>query len=145
MRIRDPKATALIFASGKVVVTGTKSEEQARLASRKFARIVQKVNQMYKEVSCRDFKVQNMVAMLDMQFPIRLERLCDESKQFATYEPDMFPGLIYKLMSPRVSLLIFVSGKVVLSGAKSTEDITKAIKHIGPMLRNHRRETPASS
>jgi hypothetical protein len=43
MRIREPKTTALIFSSGKMVVTGAKSEEMARMASRKYARIVQKL------------------------------------------------------------------------------------------------------
>jgi hypothetical protein len=41
MRIREPKTTALIFASGKMVVTGAKSEDDSRLASRKYARIIQ--------------------------------------------------------------------------------------------------------
>ena len=72
MRIRDPKTTALIFASGKVVCTGAKSEDASRLAARKYARIVQKLGFDAKFV---DFKIQNVVASCDVRFPIRLEGL----------------------------------------------------------------------
>lgn len=58
MRIREPKTTALVFASGKVVVTGAKSEDDARLAARKYARIIQKLGF---EAKFQDFKVQNIV------------------------------------------------------------------------------------
>lgn len=58
MRIRDPKTTALIFASGKMVVTGAKSEDDSRLASRKYARIIQKLGFNAKFT---DFKIQNIV------------------------------------------------------------------------------------
>ena len=72
MRIRDPKTTALIFRSGKMVVTGAKSEADARTAARKYARIIQKL-----EFPARfaDFKIQNMVGSCDVKFPIRLEGL----------------------------------------------------------------------
>ncbi|KAK4850906.1 hypothetical protein QYF36_010893 [Acer negundo] len=84
MRIREPKTTALIFASGKVVCTGAKSEEQSKVAARKYARIVLKVG-----------------------FPVKFQ-----------YEPEIFPGLVYRMKQPKVALLIFVSGKVVITGAK---------------------------
>ena len=67
MRIRDPKTTALIFASGKMVVTGAKSEDDSRLASRKYARIVQKLGF---EAKFSEFKIQNIVGSCDVKFPI---------------------------------------------------------------------------
>lgn len=72
MRIRDPKTTALIFASGKMVVTGAKSEDDSKLASRKYARIIQKLGFPAKFT---DFKIQNIVGSCDVKFPIRLEGL----------------------------------------------------------------------
>jgi transcription initiation factor TFIID TATA-box-binding protein len=72
MRIREPKTTALIFASGKMVVTGAKSEDDSRLAARKYARIVQKLGFAAKFT---DFKIQNIVGSCDVRFPIRLEGL----------------------------------------------------------------------
>jgi len=72
MRIRDPKTTALIFASGKMVCTGAKSEDASRLAARKYARIIQKLGFPTKFT---DFKIQNIVGSTDVKFPIRLEGL----------------------------------------------------------------------
>jgi transcription initiation factor TFIID TATA-box-binding protein len=72
MRIREPKTTALIFASGKMVVTGAKSEEQSKLAARKYARIIQKLGFQAKFT---DFKIQNIVGSCDIKFPVRLEGL----------------------------------------------------------------------
>ena len=132
MRIREPKTTALIFASGKMVVTGAKSEDDSRLASRKYARIVQKLGF---DAKFSEFKIQNIVGSCDVKFPIRLEGLAYSHGQFSSYEPEvrtyfsfpflkylmplqLFPGLIYRMIKPKVVLLIFVSGKIVLTGAK---------------------------
>ncbi|XP_051184309.1 TATA-box-binding protein 2 isoform X1 [Lolium perenne] len=115
MRIREPKTTALIFASGKMVCTGAKSEEQSKLAARKYARIIQKLNFPAK---FKEFTIQNIVASCDVKFPIRLEGLAYSHGAFASYEPELFPGLIYRMRQPKIVLLIFVSGKIVLTGAK---------------------------
>lgn len=86
MRIRDPKTTALIFASGKMVVTGAKSEEDSRLASRKYARIIQKLGF---DAKFQEFKIQNIVGSCDVKFPIRLEGLSFSHMQFSSYEPEV--------------------------------------------------------
>lgn len=124
MRIREPKTTgmilysliltsylvltflALVFASGKMVVTGAKSEDDSRLASRKYARIIQKLGFNAKFT---DFKIQNIVGSCDIKFPIRLEGLASRHHTFSSYEPELFPGLIYRMMKPKIVLLIFVS------------------------------------
>ncbi|KAF2178810.1 putative RNA polymerase I and III transcription factor complex component Tbp [Zopfia rhizophila CBS 207.26] len=153
MRIREPKTTALVFASGKMVVTGAKSEDDSRLASRKYARIIQKLGFNAKFT---DFKIQNIVGSCDIKFPIRLEGLAsryylsqlpltfmvicadifDLSRHhtFSSYEPELFPGLIYRMMKPKIVLLIFVSGKIVLTGAKVREEIYQAFELIYPVL-----------
>lgn len=81
MRIRDPKTTALIFASGKMVVTGAKSEDDSKLASRKYARIIQKLGFPAKFT---DFKIQNIVGSCDVKFPIRLEGLAYSHGHFSS-------------------------------------------------------------
>lgn len=125
MRIREPKTTALVFASGKMVVTGAKSEDDSRLASRKYARIIQKLGFNAKFT---DFKIQNIVGSCDIKFPIRLEGLASRHHTFSSYEPELFPGLIYRMMKPKIVLLIFVSGKIVLTGAKVREEIYQAFE-----------------
>ncbi|KAF9244229.1 TBP-domain-containing protein [Melanogaster broomeanus] len=131
MRIREPKTTALIFASGKMVVTGAKSEDDSRLASRKYARIVQKLGF---DAKFAEFKIQNIVGSCDVKFPIRLEGLAYSHGQFSSYEPELFPGLIYRMLKPKVVLLIFVSGKIVLTGAKVREEIYTAFNTIYTVL-----------
>ncbi|KAK9810677.1 hypothetical protein WJX73_009549 [Symbiochloris irregularis] len=140
VRIRDPKTTALIFASGKMVVTGAKSEDDARTAARKFAKIVLRLDF---PVHFKDFKIQNVVGSCDVKFPIRLEGLAFSHNLFCSYEPELFPGLIYRLKSPKVVMLIFVSGKVVLTGAKSKEDIYAAFEQIYPVLTTFRKGAQA--
>ncbi|XP_013778303.1 TATA-box-binding protein 1-like isoform X1 [Limulus polyphemus] len=137
MRIREPRTTALIFSSGKMVCTGAKSEEQSRLAARKYARIVQKLGF---DAKFLDFKIQNMVGSCDVKFPIRLEGLVLTHSQFSSYEPELFPGLIYRMVKPRIVLLIFVSGKVVLTGAKVRSEIYEAFENIYPILKGFRKQ-----
>lgn len=136
MRIREPKTTALIFASGKMVVTGAKSEDDSKLASRKYARIIQKIGFSAKFTN---FKIQNIVASCDVKFPIRLEGLAFSHGTFSSYEPELFPGLIYRMVKPKIVLLIFVSGKVVLTGAKKREEIYQAFEAIYPVLSEFRK------
>jgi transcription initiation factor TFIID TATA-box-binding protein len=132
MRIRDPKTTALIFSSGKMVITGAKSEETAKIGGKKYARIIQKIG--YGHIKFLNFKIQNIVASCDTKFPIRLESLAHAHNQFCSYEPELFPGLIYRMISPKVVLLIFVSGKLVLTGAKQRNDIYQAFNNIYAVL-----------
>lgn len=80
MRIREPRTTALIFSSGKMVCTGAKSEEKSKLAARKYARVVQKLGFPAK---FSDFQIQNMVGSVDVKFPIRLEGLVLTHGQFS--------------------------------------------------------------
>ena len=110
MRIRDPKTTALIFASGKMVVTGAKSEDNSRLASRKYARIVQKLGF---DAKFSEFKIQNIVGSCDVKFPIRLEGLAYSHGQFSSYEPEVrvsgflaysFPEVHHAVAFPRAHL-----------------------------------------
>ncbi|KAL2927561.1 TATA-box-binding protein 2 [Bienertia sinuspersici] len=170
MRIREPKTTALIFASGKMVCTGAKSENQSKLAARKvscfaveafvsvacvrvfslillvtvslmmsvlqYARIIQKLGFPAK---FKDFKIQNIVGSCDVKFPIRLEGLAFSHAAFSSYEPELFPGLIYRMKQPKIVLLIFVSGKIVLTGAKVREETYKAFENIYPVLAQFRK------
>lgn len=141
MRLREPRATALIFGSGKMVVTGVKSTHNAMLACNKFSYIIKRVGFQPQELI--DFKVQCIVGTTDVGFPIRLEGLVFAHSAFASYEPELFPGLIYRLVSPRVVFLIFVSGKVVITGAKKESDLSQALTKLYPVLLEFRKTTTA--
>ncbi|NWZ89619.1 TBP protein, partial [Nesospiza acunhae] len=136
MRIREPRTTALIFSSGKMVCTGAKSEEQSRLAARKYARVVQKLGFPAKFL---DFKIQNMVGSYGVEHG---SASTFKHTLFSySYEPELFPGLIYRMIKPRIVLLIFVSGKVVLTGAKVRAEIYEAFENIYPILKGFRKTT----
>ncbi len=137
MRIREPRTTALIFSSGKMIVTGARSEEDAMNAGKKYTAIIQKVGFA---VMFAEFKVQNITASCDCGFPIRIEALCYANAQHSTYEPELFPGLVYRMPDPKVVLLIFVSGKVVLTGARSIEALTLAFSKMYGKLSEFRKK-----
>ena len=84
MRLRDPKSTALIFTSGKMVVTGVKSEPDARLGARKYARILQRLGFNAKFLN---FRIHNVVASVDVGFPVHISRLQAVHHAFSSYEP----------------------------------------------------------
>jgi transcription initiation factor TFIID TATA-box-binding protein len=137
MRIREPKTTALIFASGKMVCTGARSEEDSKKAARQYAKII---NKLGFQVRFTDFKVQNIVGSCDVKFPIKLESLASAHSHYCSYEPEMFPGLIFRMLKPKIVLLIFVSGKIVLTGAKERNDIFLAFQNIYPLLINFKKK-----
>lgn len=132
MRLREPKATALIFGSGKLVITGTKSAHNSSLATKKIAYILERIG--FQPQDHINFKVQNIVGTVDCGFPIRLEGVAFAHPTFSSYEPELFPGLIYRLAQPKVVLLIFVSGKVVITGAKTEESLVEGLQRVFPIL-----------
>lgn len=151
MRIRSPKTTALVFSSGKLVCTGAKSEDDSRTAARKFARIIQKVFQLAEkeEKSCEtkgkrkttresvkfsEFKIQNIVGNCNVACSIRLEAVALTHSPLATYEPEIFPGLVYRMPKPKITILVFVSGNIVLTGARVRQEIYDAFDNILPIL-----------
>ena len=146
MRIKEPKTTALIFSSGKIVCTGAKSEEDSKKASRKYAKIIKSLGF---PVEFKEFKVQNIVGSCDVKFHISLSKLHmklgkitinsnsmnnKNRKYICHYEPEIFPGLIYHMLEPEIVLLIFVSGKIVLTGAKERRQIYEAFEKISLVI-----------
>jgi transcription initiation factor TFIID TATA-box-binding protein len=95
------------------------------------------------DIRLTEYKVQNMVGTCDVKFPISLEKLAFEHSKFSTYEPELFPGLIYRMTMPRTVLLLFVSGKMVITGGKSQAQIYEAFGKIYPVLLQHKKTTPA--
>ena len=131
MRIREPKTTALIFHSGKMVCTGAKCEDESKTAAKRYTHIIKKIGFPAK---FGEFKIQNIIASCDVGFSIRLEGLNNEHGTWCHYRPEIFPGLIYRMHEPKIILLIFISGKIVLMGARQREDLYTAYENIHPVL-----------
>ncbi|CAJ1966536.1 unnamed protein product [Cylindrotheca closterium] len=132
----------LVFSSGKLCVTGLRSLHNVHLACKKFHYIIERVG--FQPTPNCEMKVQNIVGTVDVGFPIRLEGLVYAHSAFASYEPELFPGLIYRLLNPRVVFLIFVSGKLVITGAKKESDLSVALTKLFPVLVEFKKEHVAS-
>jgi len=125
------KATTLIFSSGKMVCTGSKSERQAHKAVMK---LVDELNRggiviLHKP----EIQIQNIVASAGLGGYIDLEKATYSLKR-TMYEPEQFPGLIYRMDDPKVVILIFTSGKLVCTGAKKETEVHRAISKLQETL-----------
>ncbi len=131
----DPAASFLIFASGKMNCVGAKSMRDARGAIEKLTKKLKKAG--IKVKSEPKIQVQNMVASFDFGMEFDLERIA-RSYENTEYEPEVFPGLVFRMDDPPVVVLLFVSGKGVCAGAKSTKDIRRAAVKITKILAKRR-------
>ena len=123
-RIKRPKTATLIFNSGKMVCTGAKSENEARRAVMKVVRELKKGGIII--ISKPELKIQNIVASASLGGRIDLE-LAVSTLVKTMYEPEQFPGLIYRMDEPKVVILIFASGNLVCTGAKKEQDVYDAV------------------
>ena len=123
-RPTNPRAAALIFSSGKIVCTGTKSIEKAKEAMK---RVVEKIEQSGVKVPKKyPIEVENIVASAKINAELNLEDIAF-SLDNAEYEPEQFPGLVYRISEPRVAFLLFGSGKIICTGAHKIDDIHEAL------------------
>jgi transcription initiation factor TFIID TATA-box-binding protein len=130
-RLKKPKTATLIFNSGKMVCTGAKSERQAKMAVRK---VVQELkNNGILIVGKAVIQVQNIVASASLGGRIDLEKSVFTLGR-TMYEPEQFPGLIYRMDEPKVVILLFASGKLVCTGAKQEEEVYKAVDKLHERL-----------
>jgi transcription initiation factor TFIID TATA-box-binding protein len=126
-RLKRPKTATLIFNSGKMVCTGAKSEKEARRAVKKVIRELKKGGIII--ISKPELKIQNIVASAGLGGMIDLEQATLMLEK-TMYEPEQFPGLIYRMAEPKVVILLFASGKLVCTGAKREEDVYEAVQKL---------------
>merc|ERR1712066_840636 len=113
MKMQEPKATAIIWESGKICVNGTATEDDNYKAARKFCKILQKIG--YKNAKFKNYEKCNVLGKIDLKCPINLEELHLKNKERATYEPELFPGVVMRLKKPDVTCFVFVYGNMVFT------------------------------
>ncbi len=134
-RLKDPKTTTLIFRSGKVVCTGAKSDAAVKEAINVV--VGNLADAGFEVMKDPEVTVQNMVATVDLKAKLNLTTIAlSLGMENVEYEPDQFPGLVYRIDDPKVVALLFTSGKVVCTGAKKREDIVRAVERIQTELSN---------
>jgi len=130
-RLKRPKTATLIFSTGKMVCTGAKSEKLARSAIRKVVKELK--NNGIIILGKPTIVIQNIVASANLHGKIDLEMAADIMEN-VMYEPEQFPGLIYRMGEPKVVILIFASGKLVCTGGKSAEMVDTAVAKLHGIL-----------
>ena len=124
LRIKDPKTTALLFSSGKVVCTGARSMEKVEESIKKIIKSLEKIK--IKITIKPEIKIQNIVASGSVGFDLNLNTLTMKLDN-TEYEPEQFPGLVYKLVDPTATFLLFSNGKLVCTGTKNKQQLEDAM------------------
>lgn len=132
LRIKKPKSAVLVFSSGNLVCTGTKSVVQVR-------DVVQQVIKQLKKIGVHvtvkpKITVQNIVASGAISLSLNLNTLALELEN-TEYEPEQFPGLVYKLENPTATFLLFSNGKLVCTGTKNKAQLDDSIVQLNKNVR----------
>jgi transcription initiation factor TFIID TATA-box-binding protein len=130
-RLKRPKTAILIFSTGKMVCTGAKSGKESRRAIMNVVKALKKGGIII--LSKPDFKVVNIVASASLGGKVDLEKAVTTLGK-AMYEPEQFPGLIYRVEEPKAVILIFASGSLVVTGAKVEQDVYDAVHKLHESL-----------
>lgn len=131
-RVKDPKASTLVFTTGKIICSGSKSFADAKTAIKK---TVETFRGLGIDVSHKvDVEIVNIVGTADLKSKLDLNKIVFELGE-CEYEPEQFPGLVYRLDEPKVVFLIFNSGKIVCTGAKSEEIVARSIERLRGKLK----------
>ncbi len=134
-RLSNPKTATLLFRSGKANCTGAKNIEDVKKTVDIIADKLRKLGvEVYKD---KDLKIviQNIVAISDLGTELNLNEVAmGLGLENVEYEPEQFPGLVYRIRDPKVAMLLFGSGKIVCTGARQTEDVSKAVEKLSEEL-----------
>jgi len=130
-RLKEPKTATLLFRTGKMVCTGAKSEELARKAVKTVVQKLRKGGIKIKKDAT--VTVQNIVASINLGGRVQLEETARRLPR-SMYEPEQFPGLIHRMLDPKTVILIFTSGKLVCTGAKTEKDVFRSVNNLHSTL-----------
>jgi transcription initiation factor TFIID TATA-box-binding protein len=132
-RVKDPKAAMLIFSSGKIVCTGARNIADVKKAIEKVAKMIKTLDldvpKTYK------IQIENIVASAQIPARLDLDKIAFELEN-SEYEPNQFPGLVYRMKDPKAALLLFGSGKVICTGIRKIEDVEYAMEFVFKKLKS---------
>ncbi len=127
LRIKKPKSAVLVFSSGNLVCTGTKSVTQVKQVIRSVIRQLRKINVRVTKMPKVD--VQNIVASGSINMPLNLNALAIGLVN-TEYEPEQFPGMVYKLVEPTATFLLFSNGELVCTGTKNRKQLNDSMRQL---------------
>ena len=130
-RLKSPKTATLLFTSGKMVCTGSKSEEMAVKAVNTVVQKLKKGGIKIKKNA--EVTVQNIVSSINLGGKVHLEK-ATRTLPRSMYEPEQFPGLIHRMLDPKTVILVFSSGKLVCTGGKTEKDVYRSVNLLHSLL-----------
>jgi len=130
-RLRNPKTATLLFSTGKMVCTGSKSEEIAVKAVNTVVNKLRKEGIKIKKNAV--VTVQNIVSSINLGGRVSIEKVARTLPR-SMYEPEQFPGVIHRMLDPKVVILIFASGKLVCTGGKTEKDVYRSVNQLHALL-----------
>ena len=130
-RLKSPKTATLLFTSGKMVCTGSKSEEMAVKAVNTVVQKLRKGGIKIKKNA--EVTVQNIVSSINLGGKVHLEKAARTLPR-SMYEPEQFPGLIHRMLDPKTVILVFSSGKLVCTGGKTEKDVYRSVNLLHSLL-----------
>ena len=130
-RLRNPKTATLLFSTGKMVCTGSKSEEIAVKAVNTVVNKLRKEGIKIKKNAV--VTVQNIVSSINLGGRVSIEKVARTLPR-SMYEPEQFPGVIHRMIDPKVVILIFSSGKLVCTGGKTEKDVYRSVNQLHSLL-----------
>jgi len=137
IRLKTPKSSALLFTTGRVVCTGAKTMKEVKESIHKIMKLLERVK--VKVTIEPEIHVQNMVASGALGFALNLNNLVMKLRN-VEYEPEQFPGLVYKIKEPKASFLLFSNGKIVCTGVKSRREADDAVAKLEATLEKVRKK-----
>jgi len=130
-RLRNPKTATLLFSTGKMVCTGSRSEEIAVKAVNTVVNKLRKEGIKIKKNAV--VTVQNIVSSINLGGRVSIEKVARTLPR-SMYEPEQFPGVIHRMLDPKVVILIFASGKLVCTGGKTENDVYRSVNQLHSLL-----------
>lgn len=136
IRSRRPKIAILLFEIGKMVCTGAKNVDQARFMIFKCIRNLRKIGYTNIDI-VNGLHIQNLVASASLPWEMDLPSISNQYTACCSYEPELFPGAILRFtdIAPR-TMLLFRSGKMVVTGAKCLAQVIETIAYIVPLIKS---------
>jgi len=132
-RLDKPKVASLIFRSGKIICIGARSVAESKMGLKEIIKRIKRIGIRVNEDNI-DVKVENIVVSVDLKKELNLDSLAFQLEA-SEYEPEQFPGLVFRLFEPKVAFLLFSSGRIICAGGKSIADVKKAVEILQKKLK----------
>lgn len=136
--LRDPTqgTTSVIFGTGRFIVTGAVSEALSRRSAQ--ATVAKLSQALHRTLHLTGYRITNIVASWSTGYRIRLEDIAVQHLRAVRYEPELFPGLAFRMDSPPGTAIVFVNGKVNLVGVKALNDLQPMVERLAALLLPHK-------